>query len=180
MHKTSRKREANAWGFRSLRPCGTATVSFLCSRSDHTKRRARQLIRSLCSQRAQVRKVEGHPYWSCAPGTRALGRASFDGRSWTSIGVLPGQRQTSKLGRSITFLCSRNAQTRGGRHGNCRASVLAEPAQSECARSMRAVETLPVACQRKRNDWKNHKGGPGAPIVFLCKGLYATDRDSSS
>jgi hypothetical protein len=33
-----------------------------------------------------------------------------------------------------------------------RASVLAEPARSECARSMRAVESLPVACQKKRDD----------------------------
>ncbi len=24
---------------------------------------------------------EGHPRWSCAPGTRALRRASFDGRT---------------------------------------------------------------------------------------------------
>ena len=28
-----------------------------------------------------VKGCEGHPRWSCAPGTRALGRASFDGRT---------------------------------------------------------------------------------------------------
>ena len=28
-----------------------------------------------------MKRMEGHPCWSCAPGTRALRRASFDGRT---------------------------------------------------------------------------------------------------
>ena len=28
-----------------------------------------------------MKGIEGHPHWSCAPGTRALRRASFDGRT---------------------------------------------------------------------------------------------------
>ena len=30
---------------------------------------------------SKEKKEEGHPRWSCAPGTRALRRASFDGRT---------------------------------------------------------------------------------------------------
>jgi hypothetical protein len=35
---------------------------------------------------------EGHPRWSCAPGTRALRRASFDGRTQTNMVALPRKR----------------------------------------------------------------------------------------
>jgi hypothetical protein len=54
---------------------------------------------SPCSQKG----LEGHPCWSCAPGARALRRASLDGRSGTSTGVLPVEIKASKLGRSISL-----------------------------------------------------------------------------
>lgn len=43
--------------------------------------------------------VEGRTRWSCAPRTRALRRASFDGRSGTNMDILPlgeGQDENPK------------------------------------------------------------------------------------
>ncbi len=44
----------------------------------------------------QGRGKEGHPHWSCAPGTRALRRASFDGRIGTNMGAAPKDRSNER------------------------------------------------------------------------------------
>ena len=47
-------------------------------------------------------RMEGHLCCSLAPGTRALGRASFDGAQLGAArGTLPEGEITSELGRSI-------------------------------------------------------------------------------
>ena len=121
MHKTSTKREANPWGLRSLPPCRTATVLFPHSRSARTKRRARQLVRFLCSQMAQVRKVEGHPYWSCAPGTRegkgeAAGVASVLAKAARSESA-PSMRAVEPT--PATSQTRANEQARKDQFGGC-------------------------------------------------------------
>jgi hypothetical protein len=49
-----------------------------------------------------INKTEGHPRRCCAPGTRALGRASFDGRSGTDMGALPREEQLASLEGAFT------------------------------------------------------------------------------
>ena len=45
------------------------------------------------------REGEGGLFISCAPGTRALRRASFDGRTQTNMGVSCQEGKANKLGR---------------------------------------------------------------------------------
>jgi hypothetical protein len=54
----------------------------------------------LCSQSPHDKKgLDGHPHWSCAPGTRTIRMCSFDGRSGTNMGPRPKRGKASKLGR---------------------------------------------------------------------------------
>ena len=73
--------------------------------------------------------MEGHSHWSCAPGTRALRRASLDGRSRKHL---------------IPLLGLGDEMGEGSLEAKIRSSpvpfLLAERARSECARSMRAVK----------------------------------------
>ena len=47
---------------------------------------------------------EGHPRWSCAPGTRTIRMCSFDGRTLTNIGALPREKKEASLKGSIRKL----------------------------------------------------------------------------
>ena len=51
----------------------------------------------LLAETARSERREGHPRWSCAPGTRALRRASFDGRTSTNMGVHPREEKQARL-----------------------------------------------------------------------------------
>ena len=57
------------------------------------RRMRREWPGALLARRTRTMKgMEGHPHWSCAPGTRALRRASFNGRTSTNMGALSRER----------------------------------------------------------------------------------------
>ena len=45
--------------------------------------------------------MAGYPRYSRAPGTRALRRASFDGRNWTNMGALPPVQGEGEMERAV-------------------------------------------------------------------------------
>jgi hypothetical protein len=68
-------------------------------------------LRGVERRKARDEKTwKGHPRWSCAPGTRALRRASFDSRTLTNMGALPrGEKRASLEGQFKTHRRSESA-----------------------------------------------------------------------
>jgi hypothetical protein len=55
----------------------------------------------------KVKGAAGHPRCSSAPRSRALRRASFDGRNWSNMGALPGTKQLASLEGTSSYPLSR-------------------------------------------------------------------------
>ena len=86
--------------------------------------------------------MEGLPRWSCAPGTRALRRASFDGRTSTNMSALPGEGKQASLGGTFIETCHsmRAVEDQSAPIPEERTNKLGRVIWKNMDRSMRAVQ----------------------------------------
>ena len=123
----------------------------------------------------QERRVAGHPCCSLAPGTRALRRASFDGRSWSKPG------------------CPAHAPVPLGWRGKSKRKMRRERPGALLARRTRTIRLCSSDARSRGQPWppppmgfriggveekKGKKGGLAIPCARATRGLRRPSLDA--
>ena len=95
--------------------CGAgACGAFFAPGARTLRRMGRERPGAILARRTRTIKRMGRtPTLVCAPGTRVLRRASFDGRTLTNMGALPREGKQASLEGSIRKRCSFDAHSKG-------------------------------------------------------------------